>query len=165
RARHAARASGVTSSGLASRDTHGAGGAKARCVRHASSTRPSSCAFSCEGVPPPKYTVSNGSGSRHSGAARATSSTRRSTKRRRAGEAERITEKSQYGQMAEQKGTWRYSPGLLVVVVLLRLEHGHEGGLGDLDVPHHLHLLLAFLLLLEVLALAADVAAVALRRH
>src|SRR6266540_1476689 len=144
RARHAARASGVTSSGLASRNTHGAGVSNVRCAPHASSTRPSSSADNCDGVPPPKYTVSNGRGSRHSRAASATSSTRRETKRGRAGERERITEKSQYGQMAEQKGTWRYSPGLFVVV--LRLEHRYEGGLWDLDVPHHLHLLLAFLL-------------------
>ena len=38
-ARQAAQASGVTSSGLASRKTHGAGVANARCARHASSTR------------------------------------------------------------------------------------------------------------------------------
>src|SRR5688572_31647022 len=67
--------------------------------------------------------------------------------------------------MVEQNGTWRYSPGLLVVVVVLRLQDRHEGRLGDLDVPHHLHLLLALLLLLEELALPADVAAVALGRH
>src|SRR6266540_5009566 len=73
---------------------------------------------------------------------------------------------------------WRYSPGaedrapritlppsLLIVLVILCPEHGHEGGLRDLDRPHHLHLLLAFLLFLEKLALAADVAAVALRRY
>ena len=41
-ARHAAQASAVTSSGLASRNIHGAGVANARCVRHASSTRASS---------------------------------------------------------------------------------------------------------------------------
>src|SRR4051812_44930355 len=50
---------------------------------------------------------------------------------------------------------------LVLVSLVLRAEHGHEGGLGDLDVPHHLHLLLPLLLLLEELALAADVAAVA----
>src|SRR4029077_4412929 len=43
-----------------------------------------------------------------------------------------------------------------------RLEHGEEGLLRDLDRAHHLHPLLAFLLLLEQLALARDVAAVAL---
>src|SRR6185295_19244911 len=43
-----------------------------------------------------------------------------------------------------------------------RLEHREEGLLGDLDRAHHLHALLAFLLLLEELALAGDVAAVAL---
>src|SRR5882672_5236194 len=165
RARHAAQASGVTSSGLASRNTHGAGVSNGRCARHASSTRPSSSGDSCEGVPPPKYTVSNGLGSRHSPAASAASSTRREAKRRRAGDAARITEKSQYGQMAEQKGMCRYSPGLSIVVVVLRLEHGHEGRLRDLHRSHHLHLLLAFLLLLEELALAAYVAAVALGRH
>src|SRR5260221_12757299 len=117
RARHAAQASGVTSSGLASRNPHGAGVSNVRCAAHASSTRPSSSADSCEGVPPPKYTVSKGRGSRHSCAASATSSTRREVKRWRAGERERITEKSQYGQMDGQKGTGRNSPGLLVVVV------------------------------------------------
>ena len=106
-ARHAAQASGVTSSGLASRKTHGAGVANARCARHASSTRASSSGGSCEGVPPPKYTVSKGRGSRHAGAASATSATSREAKRWRAGEAACITEKSQYGQIAEQKGTWR----------------------------------------------------------
>src|SRR5262245_11456835 len=53
----------------------------------------------------------------------------------------------------------------LLLVLVLRAQHGHEGLLGDLDRPHHLHLLLAFLLLLQELALAADVAAIALRRH
>ena len=41
------------------------------------------------------------------GAASATSSARREAKRARAGEAALITEKSQYGQTDEQKGTWR----------------------------------------------------------
>ena len=40
-------------------------------------------------------------------AANDTSSTSREAKRWRAGDAERITEKSQYGQMAEQNGMWR----------------------------------------------------------
>jgi hypothetical protein len=39
------------------------------------------------------------------GAARATSATSRDAKRSRAGDAARITEKSQYGQIDEQKGT------------------------------------------------------------
>ena len=85
----------------------GAGVAKARCALHASSTRPNSSGDSCEGVPPPKYTVSNGSGSRHAGAASETSATSREAKRWRAGDAACITEKSQYGQIDEQKGTWR----------------------------------------------------------
>src|SRR3712207_7569041 len=44
-------------------------------------------------------------------------------------------------------------------------ERRDEGFLGDLDPPHHLHPLLALLLLLEQLALAGDVAAVALGEH
>src|SRR5690606_14745778 len=44
------------------------------------------------------------------------------------------------------------------------LEDGHEGRLGDLDVADLLHALLAGLLLLEPLALARDVAAVAFGR-
>jgi hypothetical protein len=51
--------------------------------------------------------VSNGRGSRHAGAARETSATSRDAKRSRAGDEAGITEKSQYGQIAEQKGTWR----------------------------------------------------------
>src|SRR3954452_15647123 len=42
------------------------------------------------------------------------------------------------------------------------LEHRQEGLLRNLDGAHHLHALFAFLLLLQQLALAADVAAVAL---
>src|SRR5665213_2173108 len=45
------------------------------------------------------------------------------------------------------------------------LEHREEGLLRHLDAPDLLHPLLAFLLLLEQLALARDVAAVALRDH
>src|SRR5215472_11937901 len=45
------------------------------------------------------------------------------------------------------------------------LQHGEECLLRDLDVPELFHALLAFLLFLEELALAADVAAVALRQH
>src|SRR5689334_13971766 len=45
---------------------------------------------------------------------------------------------------------------------LIGLEHRQERFLRDLHRPHHLHPLLAFLLLLEQLALARDVAAVAL---
>ena len=44
----------------------------------------------------------------------------------------------------------------------VELEDGEEGFLGDFDVADLLHALLAFLLLLEELALAADVASVAL---
>src|SRR3712207_6914720 len=44
-------------------------------------------------------------------------------------------------------------------------ERRDEGFLGDLDPPHHLHPLLALLLLLEQLALAGDVTAVALGEH
>jgi hypothetical protein len=51
--------------------------------------------------------VSNGLGSRQAGAAIAASATSRETKRWRAGAAACITEKSQYGQIDEQNGTWR----------------------------------------------------------
>src|SRR6188768_3202459 len=44
----------------------------------------------------------------------------------------------------------------------VHFEDGEKRFLGDLDAPHLLHALLAFLLLLEKLALAADVAAVTL---
>ncbi len=103
--RHPAHASGVTSSGLASRKIQGAGVANVRCERHAPSTRSRSSDGSSEGVPPPKYTVSKGPGSFHSGAASATSATRCSTKRFRAWTPAFSTEKSQYGQIAEQNGT------------------------------------------------------------
>src|SRR5438045_887997 len=46
---------------------------------------------------------------------------------------------------------------------LVHPQHGQEGLLRDVDAAHALHPLLAFLLLLEQLALAGDVAAVALR--
>ena len=74
-----------------------------RTLRQASRTRARSAGGSCEGVPPPKYTVSKGRGSRHVGAASSTSVTSREAKRWRAGDATCITEKSQYGQIAEQK--------------------------------------------------------------
>src|SRR5262245_54051585 len=45
------------------------------------------------------------------------------------------------------------------------LEHRQERFLRDLDLPHPLHALLAFFLLLEELALARNVAAVALGEH
>src|SRR5205823_8226812 len=44
-------------------------------------------------------------------------------------------------------------------------EHREKSLLRDLDRSHHLHALLAFLLLLEELPLAGDVTAVALREH
>src|SRR5262245_60298052 len=47
----------------------------------------------------------------------------------------------------------------------LHLEEGEERLLGDVDAAHLLHALLAFLLLLEELPLARDVAAVALGEH
>src|SRR5215207_6804269 len=46
--------------------------------------------------------------------------------------------------------------------VAAQLEHGQEGLLGHLDLPHLLHALLARFLLLEQLSLAGHVAAVAL---
>ena len=48
---------------------------------------------------------------------------------------------------------------------LLCLQHGKEGRLWQLHVTHHLHALLSFLLLFQKLALAGDVAAVALGQH
>src|SRR3979411_384434 len=45
---------------------------------------------------------------------------------------------------------------------LIKAQHRHEGFLRDLDRPHALHSLLAFLLLLQQLALASHVAAVTL---
>src|SRR6266849_4680513 len=56
-------------------------------------------------------------------------------------------------------GTWASSR------LVFDPQHGEEGLLWDLDGPHHLHALLAFLLLLEELLLARDVAAVALGEH
>ena len=50
-------------------------------------------------------------------------------------------------------------------LVAAEAEDGHEGFLRDLDVADHLHPLLALFLLLEQLALAGDVAAVALGEH
>src|SRR6478752_3057820 len=47
---------------------------------------------------------------------------------------------------------------------LVKLEHRHESLLRDLDRSHSLHPLLPFLLLLQELALARDVAAVTLRK-
>src|SRR3954468_11912687 len=54
------------------------------------------------------------------------------------------------------------APGARLVA---QLEHGQERLLGDLHAPDLLHALLPLLLALEELALAADVAAVALRGH
>src|SRR5882672_9912140 len=50
-------------------------------------------------------------------------------------------------------------------LLVLYPQHGEEGLLGDLHRSHHLHALLAFLLFLEQLLLARDVAAVALGEH
>src|SRR5918993_1114728 len=50
-------------------------------------------------------------------------------------------------------------------LLLADLQHREEGFLRNLDGPELLHALLAFLLLLEQLALAGDVAAVALGQH
>src|SRR4051812_17047323 len=49
--------------------------------------------------------------------------------------------------------------------LLTDFENGQKGLLGNFDVADLLHALLSFLLLLEQLALARDVAAVALGRH
>src|SRR3954467_551938 len=53
----------------------------------------------------------------------------------------------------------------LLLRALVQVEHGQKCLLRDLDTAHGLHALLALLLLLEQLALARDVAAVALREH
>src|SRR5262245_39902965 len=50
-------------------------------------------------------------------------------------------------------------------IAILALQHRQERLLGDFDSADLLHALLAFLLLLEKLALAGDVAAVALGGH
>ena len=47
----------------------------------------------------------------------------------------------------------------------VQLEDGHEGALGDLDGADLAHAFLSFLLLFEELALAGNVAAVALGGH
>src|ERR1700730_9067076 len=52
-----------------------------------------------------------------------------------------------------------------LLIVGSHLEHREECLLGDFDAADALHALLAFLLLFEQLALARDVAAVALREH
>src|SRR5215510_783587 len=54
---------------------------------------------------------------------------------------------------------------LITSVGLVNLQHRQERLLRDLDGSHLLHALLSFLLLLEQLALAGDVAAVALGEH
>src|SRR5579863_8130180 len=53
----------------------------------------------------------------------------------------------------------------LLAVAAANLEHRQERLLRDLHAAHALHPLLAFLLLLEELAFARDVAAVALRQN
>src|SRR5262249_32712011 len=58
--------------------------------------------------------------------------------------------------------SFAFATCLLLVVARQDRE---EGGLRDLDAPDLLHALLAFLLFLEKLLLARDVAAVALRGH
>src|SRR5574337_1915610 len=50
-------------------------------------------------------------------------------------------------------------------ILLLRLQHGHERLLGDVHAADGFHALLALLLLLQQLALAGHVAAVALGGH
>src|SRR4051812_24586999 len=61
--------------------------------------------------------------------------------------------------------TSRGTPHSTMGLGLADLEHREEGVLGHLDAPDLLHALLALLLALEQLALAADVAAVALGGH
>src|SRR3989475_5132300 len=81
-----------------------------------------------------------------------TSPTRRS-RRRRAGRWTR-------------RAAWDARTGSSVISRLVTdPKDGQEGLLRDLDRPHHLHALLALLLLLEELPLAGDVSAVALREH
>src|SRR5487761_312738 len=50
-------------------------------------------------------------------------------------------------------------------VLVIKLEHRHESLLRDLDGAHPLHPLLSFLLLLQQLALARDVTAIAFGQH
>src|SRR4051812_21597288 len=61
--------------------------------------------------------------------------------------------------------TSRGTPHSTMCLGLADLEDREEGVLGHLDAPDLLHALLALLLALEQLALAADVAAVALGGH
>src|SRR4051794_5164791 len=55
--------------------------------------------------------------------------------------------------------------GWLSVLILVHLERGNESLLWNLDLAELAHLLLAFLLLVEKLALARDVAAIAFGGH
>ena len=49
--------------------------------------------------------------------------------------------------------------------VAVSLQDGKEGLLGNLNVPHHLHTLLPFLLFLKKLSLSGYISAVTLGRH
>ena len=62
-------------------------------------------------------------------------------------------------------GTRPFSLKRSPLLIIPRIEDGHEGFLGDGDLADHLHALLALFLLFEQFALAADVAAVALGGH
>src|SRR5580704_9188060 len=55
--------------------------------------------------------------------------------------------------------------GISGALLLVHLEHGHEGLLGNLHVAHPFHAALALALLLEQLALSRDVPAVAFGKH
>src|SRR5581483_4978676 len=67
--------------------------------------------------------------------------------------------------VVQHPGTVKQGAGGTRPSVLLHLQGGDEGLLRDLHLAELAHLLLALLLLLEELALAGDVAAVALRQH
>src|SRR5207237_10264163 len=69
---------------------------------------------------------------------------------------------SRWRSKGAEPATERPGPPPAMPSVLVEPECRHERLLGDLDAADHLHLLLAFLLLLQELALAGDVTAVAL---
>src|SRR5437667_12656988 len=89
-------------------------------------------------------------------ASRATASPTSPTRRSRRRRAGRLT----------RRAAWDARTGSSAISRLVTdPKDCEEGLLRDLDRSHHLHALLAFLLLLEELSLARDVAAVALREH
>src|SRR4051794_25576530 len=77
----------------------------------------------------------------------------------------RFSASSTLGSYGGSRGSRRGMPATLLAPVVPQLQDGEERLLRDLDAPDLLHALLALLLALEELALARDVAAVALGGH